>query len=81
MFTLEVTIPREDRMEESLVHERAKYQELVSVRPSKRWRSWCGSLEVGSGASAGRSLCRPLERPAVGVLHGMQGVWEDAERA
>lgn len=79
---LEVTIPGEDRTEENSVNKRTR--SWWTNGRARDGGSGVTTVEVGSRGFTGRSLCRPLERLAVGQLHSkeaMRKMWEAAERA
>ncbi|XP_071145057.1 uncharacterized protein [Mytilus edulis] len=57
---LELTVPWEDRIEETYERKMAKYQQLVEDCKQRGWRTWCMAIEVGCRGFAGQSMWRAL---------------------
>lgn len=55
---VELTVPWEERVEESHELKRQKYQPLVEECQDNQWRAWCLPVEVGCRGFAAQSLWR-----------------------
>ena len=55
---LELTVSREERMEEAHERKKAKYQALMDECRQQGWNTWNLLMEVGSRGFAGQSLWR-----------------------
>ncbi|TWW71631.1 hypothetical protein D4764_16G0001280 [Takifugu flavidus] len=65
LIMLELTVPWEERIEETNERKRAKYQELVEDCRGRGWRTFYEPIEVGCRGFAGLSLCKVFGRLGV----------------
>ena len=59
---IELTVPWEERVEESNERKLAKYQPLVDACKAKGWRTWCFAVEVGCRGFVAQSMWRMFGR-------------------
>lgn len=62
---VELTVPWEERVEESNERKLAKYQPLVDACKEKGWRTWCFAVEVGCRGFVAQSMWRMFGRLGV----------------
>ena len=60
VILIELTVPWEERMEESNELKRDKYSELVTDIKNKGWSCWCQPVEVGCRGFASSSMWKTL---------------------
>ena len=62
---VELTVPWEERLEESFERKREKYQALTDTCTEKGWKAWCFRVKVGCRGFPAQSLWRTFSRLGV----------------